>query len=232
MSILCQSGGKYVPMDSCPHCNLGKQEIEGQFANHVKECNPDKNLYKNTKGSKYSVDRVGWNKGLTLETSESVKSAADTLRAKYKSGELTYVGNNLTTEQRSILAKERGFGGYRENAGRSKKFTVIDSYGKETCLQSSYEMKCFEILQGLNIKWIRPKSLKYNGKNYFADFYLPEYNIYLDPKNSYKAKIDKEKIDVVIQQNNVKVFVLLEKQITKEYIWSLAHSGEQCVDNA
>ena len=68
-------------------------------------------------------------------------------------------------------------GGYRANAGRSKKFKVIDSYGKHTILQSTYELKCSELLNELNIKWLRPKSLKYDNKNYFADFYLPDYEI-------------------------------------------------------
>lgn len=224
LSKSCQSGGKYFPMNNCPHCNVDKKDIEVQFANHVKECNPNKHLYKNTKGSKYKEGRVSWNKGLTAETSESVKSAANTLKNKYKNGELIPVKNNLTTEQRSALARARGLGGYRPNAGRSKKFNVIDSYGTQVTLQSTYELACSKILDELSIKWYRPKALKYNTKNYFADFYLPDFNLYLDPKNSFKAKLDKEKIDAVIQQNNVKVFVLLEEQITKEYIKFLCSS--------
>jgi len=31
---------------------------------------------------------------------------------------------------------------------------------------------------------------------------LTEYDIYLDPKNKHKAKIDTDKINKVIQQNN------------------------------
>ena len=120
------------------------------------------------------------------------------------------------------FAKERGFGGYQENAGRSKKFKVVDSFGKETTLQSTYELECFNILTELNIKWNRPKALKYDNRNYFADFYLTDYDIYLDPKNSWKAKLDEEKINKVIVQNNVKVYVLLKEQITKEYITRLA----------
>ena len=113
-------------------------------------------------------------------------------------------------------------GGYRPNAGRSKKFKVIDSFGNEVVLQSSFELKCSEILNELKILWIRPKAIKYDGRNYFADFYLPELDIWLDPKNNFKAKQDKEKIEKVIEQNNIKLFVLLEHQITKEYIGSLA----------
>lgn len=113
-------------------------------------------------------------------------------------------------------------GGYRENAGRSKKFKVIDSFGKETTLQSTYELRCSEILNDLGFKWFRPKALKYDGRNYFADFYLPDHDIWLDPKNDYKAKQDVEKIKRVIQQNNVKLYVILDHQLSEEYIRRLA----------
>lgn len=114
-------------------------------------------------------------------------------------------------------------GGYRPGAGRSKKFHVLDSFGKEVCLQSTFELKCSELLNELNIKWIRPSALKYDNKNYFADFYLPEFNLYLDPKNSYKAKLDTTKIEKVKEQNHVKVFILLEEHLTLEYIKSLCN---------
>lgn len=109
-------------------------------------------------------------------------------------------------------------GGYRENAGRSKKYRVLDTYGTETVLQSSYELICSQILNTLNIAWVRPKYLKYDNRKYFADFYLTEYDIYLDPKNNYKAKLDFDKIEKVIQQNNVRVYVLRKEHLTEEYI--------------
>jgi hypothetical protein len=109
-------------------------------------------------------------------------------------------------------------GGYRPNAGVSKKFSVIDSFGNTVCLQSTYELTCSEILNSLGIKWIRPKHLKYGNKKYFADFYLTDFDIYLDPKNDYKAELDKEKIDEVIKENNVKVVVLTLDKLNEEYI--------------
>ena len=110
-------------------------------------------------------------------------------------------------------------GGYRQNAGRSKKFKVFDSFGTETILQSTYELECSKVLDELGIKWIRPKMLKYDEtRRYFADFYLPDFDIWLDPKNDFKAKQDEEKIHKVIEQNNVKLYVLLSDQINVDYI--------------
>ena len=125
-------------------------------------------------------------------------------------------------EQKSKWAKEAKTGGYKPNAGRSKKFKVKDSFGIETVLQSTYELKCAEILNELSIKWVRPKHLKYkDGKKYFADFYLTDFGIYLDPKNDYKAKLDEEKINSVMVYNNVKVFVITKDKLNREYIKTL-----------
>jgi hypothetical protein len=57
-------------------------------------------------------------------------------------------------------------------------------------LSSRFEMIVAISLDENNIKWTRPSPLKYidpTGKqrNYFPDFYLPEYNVYLDPKNDF-----------------------------------------------
>lgn len=75
-------------------------------------------------------------------------------------------------------------------------------------LESSWEVKVAEKLDQLKIKWIRPKPLKWVDNNktryYFPDFYLPDYNLYLDPKNPYcmdkdikKMKYFEDKINIV-----------------------------------
>ena len=187
--------------------------------NHERRCisNVDRIVYVNG-----MLGKPSWNSGLTKETNQSIAQGADTLRKRYTSGDLKPVGCCAwDTETRSESAKKQGFGGYRKNAGHSKKFYVNDSFGNEVCLQSSYELECSIILNDLNVKWIRPKALNYDGKRYFADFYLMDFDIYLDPKNNYKAKLDEDKIEKVILENNVKVFVLLKEMLTHEYIMRL-----------
>ena len=54
------------------------------------------------------------------------------------------------------------------------------------------------------IRWIRPKPMPWidsSGKrhNYFADFYLPDYDLFLDPKNEYCFKVQAEKIDYILR---------------------------------
>lgn len=194
----------------CKYCNK-ECKNKNSLANHERCCtsNPNRNYRNGMLGKKGSNQFI--------KAKENGISITHPMKGKS--------GKKLTEEQKknlSIIAKNRGFGGYRENAGRSKKYKVLDSYGNFVVLQSSYELKCAEILNELDIKWLRPKSLDYNtNKKYFADFYLPEFDIWLDPKNPYKTKLDTEKIINVREQNKIKLFVLQFEQLTPDYIKSL-----------
>ena len=199
----------------CKFCNK-ECKNENSLRNHERLCPHNKDR----KYVSYTIGHTAWNKGLSCDTDKRVKQSTEKMIETKKNLPVTGCAA-WSREKLSAEAKRRGFGGYRPNAGRSKKFKVVDSFGKETTLQSTYELLCSELLNEMNIKWVRPKALKYDGRNYFADFYLPDYNIYLDPKNSYKAKLDADKIKKVVEENNVKVFVLLQEQITKEYIGRL-----------
>jgi hypothetical protein len=205
-------------MFTCVYCSKVCKN-DNSHRNHERQCPKNLNrIYKNG-----MTGKTAWNKGLTVATDERVAKNAIAIKANAKEiGKCKDPEKEVLRRQKlSIAAKRSGFGGYRENAGRSKKFRVLDSYGKETVLQSTYELKCSEILNELGIEWIRPKALKYDNKNYFADFYLPKIDMYLDPKNSYKARLDLEKINKVIEQNNVKVVILLEEHLTLEHIKQL-----------
>jgi hypothetical protein len=121
-----------------------------------------------------------------------------------------------------IRSSNKVFGGYRKGAGRGKKFKVFDSFGQPVTLQSSYENRLMEILTQNCIKWIRPNYFSYLLKNrkkkYFPDFYLTDYRIYIDTKNNYLIKLDKEKILAVENQNQVRIHVLAEEQISLDFL--------------
>lgn len=101
-------------------------------------------------------------------------------------------------------------------------------------LGSSYELRLAISLDENNIVWIRPKPLKYkdpSGKirNYFPDFYLPDYDIYLDPKNDFLINQtnpetgfkDTDKIKWVETENNVKIIILNKHQLSWNSIEAL-----------
>lgn len=201
----------------CQYCNKECKNTNS-LKNHERLCpnNEDRNYVSHTLG------KPAWNTGKTKDSDPIVAQYATTIKENYLSGKVPLVGcATWTKEQRSAVAKKQGFGGYRPNAGHSQKYKVTDSYGNEVTLQSSYELLCAEILDTLKIKWIRPKSLTYDGKRYFPDFYLPEHDLYLDPKNDYLAKLDEQKIACVKEQNSVEVIILTKELLNEDYIKNL-----------
>jgi len=77
-------------------------------------------------------------------------------------------------------------------------------------MQSSWEVSIAKFLDEQGIEWVRPKCIPYkylDGKmrNYFADFFIPSLNLYVDPKNPIIARIQKDKL------------LILEKQIDLIY---------------
>ena len=85
-------------------------------------------------------------------------------------------------------------------------------------LDSSYESAVARSLDENKIRWIRPKSLRYYDgiqfRRYVPDFYLIDYDVYLDPKNDWLIKKDKQKISLASEQNNVTVLILSKDQLT------------------
>lgn len=119
----------------------------------------------------------------------------------------------------SNRAKKNNLGGWHTSRSFDYKGIKLDS---------SYEVTFAEDLDKNGIKWERPKPLLYklNGEEhrYYPDFFIPDYNIYVDTKNDYLINhvnpkygiTDIEKISLVMQQNNVKIFILDKNNL----LWS------------
>jgi hypothetical protein len=92
-------------------------------------------------------------------------------------------------------------------------------------LDSSYERIIAKILDEHNIKWIRPEPLDWYSKDgvkhhYFPDFYLTDYDIYLDPKNDYCFKVQAEKISYIKEHYNNCIF-MTKDQLTWNFIQTI-----------
>ena len=163
----------------CEKC--GKNITTNNIDRHTKTCQGIKR--KKIRGVDYDPNigfrngtRVAWNKGLKKELDIRIANHAEKLKRTLQNMELKGAAA-WDIEKRREAAKRQGFGGYRPNAGRSKKFKVLDSFGREITLQSTFELECSKVLDEMGVRWVRPKALKYDGKNYFADFYLFENKI-------------------------------------------------------
>lgn len=110
-------------------------------------------------------------------------------------------------------------------------------------LGSSYELIVAKELDINNIKWIKPKYIPYidnkgTQRKYYPDFYLVEYDIYLDPKNDflinnknpYHGFSDIEKINWVKTQNNVKIIILDKYNLQWNNILYLLNNYSSCAN--
>lgn len=210
MEFICKYCGKY-------HKN------KNSLAQHECRCpnNPNK------------IKSGGWNKGLTKETDSRLAKAANTLAKSWAAG--VYQGvkwlNNShphskeTKKRLREAAIERGLGGYTYN----KSYEYNGFY-----FDSTWEVVLAKSLDENKINWVRPERLFYtdnecNLRYYYPDFYLEDYNVYLDPKNDYLLNnphsghnySDKDKIKWVEEQNNVKIIVLNEEQLNWDQVKKL-----------
>lgn len=95
-----------------------------------------------------------------------------------------------------------------QNGSRKPEWYFNKWEKKEVLLESSWEVEIAKLLDSLEVKWIRPKFLRWvdeNQKNriYYPDFYLNDLNLYLDPKNPYCMGIDKFKMTQISKQVNI-----------------------------
>lgn len=223
----CQRGGKFAVSYSltCKHCD---QSFDGmsasERANHTRWChqNPNRNAFKRSSES-------GKRSTSQLRTPESITKMATSIKMRHAEGR--YKDSNkkaLDTRKRngnlqhSDETKEK----LRQIALASPHQRVCksthdytDKKGRTFRFDSTWEDALANRLDDLGIEWDRPEPIQYelDGKikNYFADFYLPAYDLYLDPKNSYAEKTQRTKLDVVSKM--IRLIILRSKQECLEF---------------
>lgn len=210
MEFICKFCGK-----ECKNAN--------SLRNHERTCpkNPDRNYVSHTIGLK------AWNKGLTKETDERVRKYGETTSRLYKGTEegKRIFSHPHTEEHKQYMreiAFERHLGGWHTSKTIEYKGIKLDS---------KYEFEVAKELDDNQVKWERPTYFLWEDTNgvkhrYYPDFYLPEYNVYLDPKNDYlihnESKrfgiTDVEKIEKVQQQNGIRIIILDKDNLTWKQI--------------
>lgn len=197
---------------------------KNSLAQHELRCrkNANRRCYDNLK----SLGREPWNKGLTLETDERIRLATEKCK-KTNSEKPEGSFSHPHTEEFKQKQRERALENHWENHFGSHRSYLY----KGIKFVSSYEVILAKDLDSNGVLWEKPRRFKYTdnkGKEHYytADFYLPEYNIYLDPKNDYLIEhanpvlgyTDIQKIGWVQQQNNIKVIILDKNHLSWECI--------------
>ena len=193
----------------CKHC-LEKFDVsnkpKGWIANHSRWCNsnPKRSSYHNA----MSIARAA-------KTPEGRIVAAEKVKVLHKEGKyahvdrMNFLGKKHTIESKQLMREKALASPHR----RLKKGMI--EY-KGIWLDSSWELALAKRLDFLSINWIRPGPIPWIDEagvthNYFGDFYLPDYNLYLDPKNPQAIKVQKKKLDCLLSQyNNIVIIDSLE----------------------
>jgi len=110
---------------------------------------------------------------------------------------------------------------YKKRRGKKKKFKLwskqsdyITVEGTTVSMDSTWEVACAKRLDELEVRWIRNPSikLKYNtrgrrARNYIPDFYLPDYDVYIEVKG-YWTEAARHKMKSVQALNPVRIIIL------------------------
>ncbi len=125
-------------------------------------------------------------------------------------------GNRECTKEIFRINSKGKVGGYRPNATKNYKSGMY----RGIWMDSSWEIKLAKILDEKKIVWeksTKHKFIYYDKQNvkrrYYPDFYLPEYNIYVEVKGFWTEE-SKYKVNDVIRRHNIRLLILeSEKEI-------------------
>lgn len=173
----------------CKYCK--KEFDKNSIANHSRWCylNPKKSLY-NKDLAKARAAKKNFNNQYTYGAVIS-KETIEKQRAS-NTGQKRTEKTKQKIKEKALASKHR----------RLKK-GVVEYNG--IILDSSWELELAKRLDVLEIEWVRPEPIPWVDEegvthNYFPDFYLPEHNKYLDPKNPYAVKVQDKKLKLLLAQ--------------------------------
>jgi hypothetical protein len=201
----------------CRHCKQSFDIVDkpsGWMANHSRWCN------ENPKRKDY-VEILKKNNNIVLmsiarkqngKTNQYTKARIEgtTIPENNRKGKTGFKGTPHTEEMKQYLREKALASPHR----RLRK-GIIEYKGM--LLDSSWELALAKRLDEQNIEWIRPQPLKWVDNdgvahNYFPDFYLPKYNVYLDPKNPQAIKVQNQKLQILLKQySNIVILSSLEE---------------------
>lgn len=212
-----QNNGKYL----CPYCN--KEFTKMGICSHI--ILSHLNIKRQHNNLKEYIEKVKL--GILPKNKNQFQLAKERGEEYIVSNEtrnkmsLLKKGQRMSNNAREKISKARSK--FLEEVGRGG-FTKIKWYKiknikqEEFIVRGNWEYEIAEILNNENIYWIRKIYLKYVKneviKTYCPDFYIPEYNIYIEVKG-YFSQVDKEKINLVINQNEINLLLIFEKDLKK-----------------
>lgn len=197
----------YKKLECCKYCLMSFDSLErSERANHTRWCpqNPKRPEY------------VATNNASQMQTEASIKKRTKGIKkawadGKYDSVDHSNAGRKHTEKTKEILRQKALASPHRRLVRSIRPYTQKD--GTVVQLDSAWEEALAKRLDETNVNWIRPTAIKYTdhnnvSRNYFPDFYLPDYDVYLDPKNPYAIRAQIKKIECLTKQ--IKNLIIIE----------------------
>ena len=118
------------------------------------------------------------------------------------------------SEARSRNIEEKGNGGFLD----IKYYNTQNTMNENFKVRGTWERKMAQWLTTNGVEWKRKVYLKYikQGEDfrrtYSPDFFLPEDDLYIEVKGYY-SQLDKEKMERVIEQNNINLLMIFGRHL-------------------
>lgn len=219
-----------MKISTCKHCGLQKNislEPKGWMANHSRWCEQNPNRSEYVTGSEHAVNAMKLARHSSGRLNQYVAAKLDKKEvpvSPLKGLPSTFKGKTHSEKSKKIIS-EKG----RLSTHRRLRRNMV--WYNEILMDSSWEVLMAKKLDMSLIRWERPTPIPYTDstgkiRNYFPDFYLPDYNLYLDPKNPQAYKVQFEKIECLKQQYNNIIFLRNLEEI-KNFTPILALSSKQ-----
>lgn len=203
----------YHKLTNCKYCDCSFIDLNSsERANHTRWCllNP-----------KRSQSLVKLKRIRDQIPNEARQKQSASLKQSHARGEFNYTNfkNSWLGRKHSPETKKK----ISESSLKSTHRRLVKSVrlykrkdGIMVQLDSSWEELLAKRLDELNVEWVRPPPLKWIdssnvSKNYFPDFYLPKYELYLDPKNPHAANIQQEKITWLMKNIKIQFLYSIEE---------------------
>jgi hypothetical protein len=205
----------FVKCDVCKYCSLDFSELNvSERANHTRWCleNPKRSTY-------YSGDCK------QMHTKEAIAKRTIGIKKAHADGKYDHVnrkgktlGFKHSAATKAVMSQKALASKHRRLVRSIREYKRKD--GTIVMLDSSWEESLARRLDEIDVTWVRPEHpisyVGFDGKehNYFPDFYLPNFDLYLDPKNPIAVIAQKDKLECLKKVlNNLVVIESLEECI-------------------
>jgi hypothetical protein len=197
---------QYLDTDGLYKCECGRSFEKSQSLNsHFSRCL----IHRNGNPPINNRGGGGWSKDLTKNDHPAILKMSKSLESVSKGK----VGIPHTEETKKKMSLKR-INFLEENPDSNIKWYLVNNGERDIKVQGMWEKNVADWLNKLKIKWDRHR-ISYEGhRTYTPDFWIPDYNFYIEVKG-WLSNRDIDKMRNVIKETGIKIKILSKKEYLK-----------------